>query len=55
MSETTCYVLAFSMLAVIIGCIIYDVRERCANLSEMRQDYSCNCENCNCKEDEHVS
>jgi hypothetical protein len=54
MTETICYVSAFSLLLVIIGCIIYDVRERCANMSEMRELYKCDCENCECREHDHV-
>jgi hypothetical protein len=54
MTETICYTAAFSMLLVIIGCIIYDVRERCAHLGEMRQLYECDCEDCgHCGDSDH--
>ena len=55
MTAVLCYTAALVFVAVILYGIWMDVSQRTANLGEMRQDYLCNCENCNCKEDEHVS
>lgn len=56
MDATDVMIYAFCLLMVltILGCIWHDVKQRTANLGEMRTEYMCNCENCECREGEHT-
>lgn len=55
MTAVLCYTAALVFIVLILYGIWMDVSQRTANLGETRAEYACNCENCNCREDEHVS
>lgn len=54
MGNVMIYVIVYLLFVAILGFIVYDVRKRCEFLGEMREQYKCDCENCECKRDDHT-